>query len=61
MFCQMLFNTYLVFRYIRLKAGSHSAVDLPPALAARLSRTGLPLWTAQFAFGFYSVMLTSTI
>mgnify|MGYP007004081662 CR=1 FL=1 len=23
--------------------------------------TGLPLWTAQFAFGFYSVMLTSTI
>ena len=23
--------------------------------------TALPLWTAQFAFGFYSIMLTSTI
>lgn len=62
MFGQMLFNTWSVFR---------GASDLKQAVtllwAFRLPwhhayhTTGLPLWTAQFAFGFYSVMLTSTI
>ena len=62
MFCQMLFNTYLVFRGT---SGLKQAVTLlwtfrlPWQHAYR--STGLPLWTAQFAFGFYSVMLTSTI
>lgn len=62
MFCQMLFNTWLVFQ---------GSSDLKQAVTLlwtfRLPwnhayyTSGLPLWTAQFAFGFYSVMLTSTI
>ena len=62
MFGNMLFSTYLVF------SGANSLREvvtllwtfrLPcqfasPAIAA-------PLWVQQFAFGFYSVMLTSTV
>lgn len=39
----------------------HTAVDLPAALALGLSRTLFHSGVAQFAFGFYSVMLTSTV
>lgn len=62
MFCQMLFNTYLVFR---------GSADLKQVVTALWTFrmpwnhayhvNGLPLWMSQFAFGFYSVMLTSTI
>lgn len=62
MFGQMLFNTALVFQ---------GAKDLKQVVTLlwtfRLPWhqaylvTGLPHWVSQFAFGFYSVMLTSTI
>ena len=62
MFCQMLFNTYLVFRGT---SGLKQAVTVLWTFRLPWQHayhgTGLPLWTAQFAFGFYSVMLTSTI
>lgn len=62
MFGSMLFSTYLVF------SGSRSlqeAVTLlwtfrvPWHFAAAFD--GIPAWAAQFAFGFYSVMLTSSL
>lgn len=62
MFCQMLFNTYLVFRGT---SGLKQAVTVLWTFRLPWQHayhgTGIPLWTAQFAFGFYSVMLTSTI
>ena len=61
MFCQMLFNTYLVFRGT---SGLKQAVTVLWTFRLPWQHayhgTGLPLWTAQFAFGFYSAMLTST-
>ena len=62
MFAQMLVNTWLVF------AGAESlreAVTLLwtfklPWHWAYHTRTLTP-WVGQFAFGFYSVMLTSTV
>lgn len=62
MFVQMLFITYLVFKDAR---GLSEAVKLlwtfkiPWSWAYRV--TDIPLWISQFAFGFYSIMLTSTI
>lgn len=62
MFFQMLWNTYLVF------SGAHSlrmvvkllwTFKLPWQWAYHA--TGVSPWIAQFSFGFYSVMLTSTI
>ena len=62
MFCQMLFNTWLVFR------GASGLKQIVTVLwTFRLPWNhayhtgGVPLWMSQFAFGFYSVMLTSTI
>ena len=62
MFGQMCFNTALVF------PGRQSLKQVVTLLwTFRLpwqqaySVTGLPPWVPQFAFGFYSVMLTSTI
>ena len=62
MFCQMLFNTWLVFR------GASGLKQIVTSLwTFRLPWNhayhtyGVPLWMSQFAFGFYSVMLTSTI
>lgn len=61
MFCQMLFTTALVFS---------GAQDLRQAVTLlwtfRLPwqwayHGGAAPWVAQFAFGFYSVMLTSTV
>ena len=62
MFCLMIRNTYLVF------AGTQSlreavtllwTFQLPWQFAYH--GTNLSPWTAQFAFGFYGVMLTSSV
>ena len=62
MFFQMLFTTYLV------GAGAKDLGEFIKILWTfklpwhqSYHGTALPLWTAQFAFGFYSIMLTSTI
>lgn len=61
MFGNMLFSTYLVFA---AQSGVGEVVNLlwtfklPWHFA--YYGTALPLWVAQYAFGFYSVMLTST-
>lgn len=61
MFGQMIYNTYLVFGGAR---DLHQVVTmlwtfkLPWNFAYTSSVTP---WVAQFAFGFYSVMLTSTV
>ena len=61
MFGNMLFSTYLVFA---TQSGVGEVVNLlwtfklPWHFA--YYGTALPLWVAQYAFGFYSVMLTST-
>ncbi len=61
MFMNMVFTTYLVF------AGSTDLTEvitlfwtfkIPWSFA---NTTSLPDWVAQYAFGFYSVMLTSSI
>lgn len=63
MFGAMLFNTWLVFSGA---AGLRQAVtllwtfQLPWHWAYRAGEI-IPAWAAQFAFGFYSVMLTSTV
>lgn len=63
MFFQMLWTTYLVFAGSR---GLGETVKLfwtfhVPWHWAYHETLGLPVWTAQFAFGFYSLMLTSTL
>ena len=61
MFGNMLFVTYLVF------AGARDLGEAVTLLwTFRLPwdwayQGGVPAWAAQFAFGFYSVMLTSTV
>lgn len=61
MFINMLFNTYLVFQG---SSSLHQVITilwtfkLPWNLADLSSVTP---WISQFAFGFYSIMLTSTI
>ena len=61
MFANMLFNTYLVFsgasglrEYVKILW----TFNVPWSFAGN---AGLPPWAAQFAFGFYGVMATSTI
>lgn len=62
MFCQMIFNTVLVFRGARdLKQVVTLLWTFRLPWNQAYYVTGLPLWVSQFAFGFYSVMLTSTI
>lgn len=62
MFGNMLFSTYLVFAG---QSGLRAAVKLLWTLKLpwhfAYHGTVFPLWTAQYAFGFYSVMLTSTV
>ena len=62
MFFQMLFTTYLVGAGAR-DLGEFIKILWTFKLPWHQSYhgTALPLWTAQFAFGFYSIMLTSTI
>jgi len=61
MFVVMLFNTYLVFK------GTSSLKEVVQLLwtfkvSWAWTNTGMVTpWVAQFAFGFYSIMLTSTI
>lgn len=62
MFAQMLWNTWLVF------AGANSLRQVVTLLWTfklpwnwAYHGSALPQWAAQFAFGFYSVMLTSTV
>lgn len=62
MFLQMLWNTWLVFsgaRELRQAVTLLWTFRVPWHWAYH--QTGLPPAAAQFAFGFYSVMLTSTI
>ena len=63
MFFQMLFNTYLVFtgaNSLREVVKLIWTFKLPWHWANHYS-TGIAPWVQQFAFGFYSVMLTSTV
>lgn len=62
MFINMLFSTYLVFE------GSNSLKEVVTLLWTfklpwnwAYAGQGVTPWIAQFAFGFYSVMLTSTV
>lgn len=62
MFFNMLFSTYLVFAGA---AGLKQVVTLIWTIRLpwnwAYSAQGIAPWAAQFAFGFYSVMLTSTV
>ena len=61
MFIVMLFNTYLVFNGTN---GLKEVVKLLWTFKVPWSWTNTSLvtpWVAQFAFGFYSMMLTSTL
>ncbi len=63
MFFQMLFNTYLVFSgasSLREVVKLIWTFKLPWHWANQYS-SGVAPWVQQFAFGFYSVMLTSTV
>ena len=63
MFGVMLFKTYLVF------TGANSLKEVVTILwtfkipwhFASATNSNIPLWMQQFGYGFYSVMLTSTI
>lgn len=60
MFCLMIYNTYLVFGGLELK----EAVTLLWVFRLPWQWTNTAMvspWIAQFAFGFYGVMLTSTV
>ena len=60
MFALMLYNTYLVFAGASLK----QVVTLLWTFKLPwhwVNLSGVTPWVAQFAFGFYSVMLTSTV
>lgn len=62
MFAQMLWNTWLVLdgaNSLRQVVTLLWTVRLPWHWAHR--STAISPWAAQFAFGFYSVMLTSTV
>lgn len=62
MFFQMLWNTYLVFsgaQDLRQVVTLLWTFRLPWQWAYQVET--VPLWVSQFAFGFYSVMLTSTV
>ena len=62
MFCQMLWNTWLVLADARSLGQAVTLLwvfKLPWHWAYHGS--ALPQWAVQFAFGFYSVMLTSTV
>ena len=62
MFIQMLWNTYLVFQgaqSLRQAVKLLWTIQIPWHWAYH--STGIAPWAAQFSFGFYSVMLTSTV
>lgn len=62
MFVQMIFNTVLVLQEVRSLSEVVKLLwtfKIPWGWAYHT--TNVPLWISQFAFGFYSMMLTSTI
>lgn len=62
MFMQMIFNTILVFKDVKSLSQAVTLLwtfRIPWHWAYRI--TDVPVWVSQFAFGFYSVMLTSTV
>ncbi len=62
MFSLMLWNTFLVFSGVRdLKQVVTLLWTFQVPWKWAYHGSALPLWAVQFAFGFYSVMLTSTI
>lgn len=60
MFGNMLYTTYLVFSGAK---GLKEVVTILWTFKVPWSwaYSGAPVWQAQFAFGFYSIMLTSTL
>lgn len=61
MFVTMLFNTYLVFKgtnSLREVIKLFWTFNLPWRW---VNTSSVPPWIAQFAFGFYSIMITSTL
>lgn len=61
MFANMLFATYLVFAEVK-SLGQFVTLLWTFKLPWQFAYHGaLSVWIAQFAFGFYSIMLTSTI
>ena len=62
MFGIMIFNTYLVFSGVETLKESIKLFWTFSVPWGWTYKTGLlPDWIAQFAFGFYSIMLTSTL
>lgn len=64
MFMNMLFNTYLVLDGVRSLKQVITILwtfKLPWHLMDLVNDSTVTPWIAQFAFGFYSIMLTSTI
>lgn len=62
MFCNMLFSTYLVYssaRELKEVVTLLWTFKVPWHFAG--IHSNVPLWIQQFSFGFYSIMLTSTI
>lgn len=62
MFFTMIFNTYLVFAEVKsLKEVITILWTFKVPWKITFNSTLFPEWVYQFSFGFYSVMLTSTI
>jgi len=60
MFCLMIWNTYLVFAGAQLKEVVTLLWTFKLPWHWAYNGNAFAPWVAQFAFGFYSVMLTST-
>ena len=61
MFCLMIWNTYLVFAGAELKQVVTLLWSFKVPWQWAYHGDSFAPWVAQFAFGFYSVMLTSTL
>ena len=62
MFLNMIFTTYLVFSGASsLKEGIKLLWTFRIPMKVHFAKNMFPAWVYQFAFGFYSVMLTSTL
>ena len=61
MFCIMIWNTYLVFAGAELKQVVTLLWSFKLPWQWAYHGDAFAPWVAQFAFGFYSVMLTSTL
>jgi len=64
MFMNMIFNTYLVFNGTQLLRQFITILwtfKMPWNLIDLVNTSSVAPWISQFAFGFYSIMLTSTL